>query len=460
MIRRNLNAGRGRIVIAALALMVGKVCWSAPTRVGNGDDGSDLEGSVEVREGVILEARDAAVALLRRMNTAGIAGLGLLLPEVESAKLYVARKDVAAASPSDQGSFHSDIRGHVYARTFAEPHASSRFFPIALKLDRDQMIALQIHEALHRSLDPSVREDESVVSHLTLAITSPEATHDEIAQSAKSVLPDETRSGQADAYPIPADARIRQPSTIGYSYRRFQGASPAQGPALFPVESMHVLQSYLYPFGSDRVPLGIGIEASFIGRSQRLQAGPLGLSARLRLWSGRGFDVGAYASAALNTLSNDELKNSPIGRDVATAGVVMAKDFNHGYVENSVSLSTSGKTREKIGAVDNTYEFGEVVQGTVRAGAKYSKLRIGGFADVILGDYFRVVTINDRIDSGRYRVFSGGPEVSWTEKDFAFGLSGRYLLDSTRNANFDYLGNILGQGAAQGSVTGNVSLFF
>jgi len=65
MIRWNLEAGRSRIAIAALALMIGKAGWSAPTRVGNGDDGSDLEGSVEVREGVILEAREAAVALLR-----------------------------------------------------------------------------------------------------------------------------------------------------------------------------------------------------------------------------------------------------------------------------------------------------------------------------------------------------------------------------------------------------------
>jgi hypothetical protein len=71
-----------------------------------------------------------------------------------------------------------------------------------------------------------------------------------------------------------------------------------------------------------------------------------------------------------------------------------------------------------------------------------------------------VRTYNDFWDSGRYRIFAGGPELSWVDESFIVSLNGRFLLDSTRNANFDYLGNIMANGAAQGSVGASVGYRF
>jgi len=76
----------------------------------------------------------------------------------------------------DEGPFHVNLMGKVYARTFPEPHAATRFFPAAAKLDSEQLQALHIHEALHRALPDSVREDEAVVSEITLAPSATAAT--------------------------------------------------------------------------------------------------------------------------------------------------------------------------------------------------------------------------------------------------------------------------------------------
>lgn len=452
----------------------------AVTKVGNGDDGSDLEEVAPIQEGRILEARQKAVVVLKSLNTPGIGGLGNLLPEVENTSLFLAKKDVNAALTEDQGSFHSDMRGFVYARTFAQSHAPTRFFPIAEKLEIEQLVALHIHEALHRALPASVKEKESVVSAITLAISSQGATHDRIQEVANREIPEFDRrlaSGPAlsapgealgagssltsstliERYPIPEDARIKQPSSFGYGYRQYHSSKEISA---FPVMDMHVIQSFLYPFGNDRTPLGLGIEASFIGRPHGGEAGPLSLSARMRLWSGRGFDIGSWGVVSLNTLSADELKHSPIGRDVTTLGLSMRKELSLLYVENLLSLTLDSDSRQKIGSIEYTYSFGKVVMAAVHTGVSVWRLKLGGYAEVYLADYFRVSGGAFPWDSGRYRIISGGPELAWISSGFSVALTGRFLLNATQDANFDYLGNIMGPGVSQGSLGGSVSFYF
>lgn len=53
------------------------------TKVGNGDDGADLEALTPITSGPIFEARQRAVETAKKLNVIGVPGLGLLIPELE-----------------------------------------------------------------------------------------------------------------------------------------------------------------------------------------------------------------------------------------------------------------------------------------------------------------------------------------------------------------------------------------
>ncbi|MBI3557122.1 MAG: hypothetical protein HY074_12735, partial [Deltaproteobacteria bacterium] len=347
--------GRNSWFVLAVAIMMPATLLGAAVKVGNGDDGTDLEGATSITSGKILESRAHAVELLNKLNTAGIPGLGSLLPELANSNLYLAKKDVAAL-PGDQSSFHTNMKGQVYARTFATPYAPTRYFPAAEGLDADQLVSLHIHEALHRSLPAKVREDESVVSRITLAITSPEASNDRIREAAAGLMPVEpTVAAQpmvlvAESRPqVPMPQRFEQPSNVGYLYRQFKDSST---PSSDSISKMHVIHSDLYAFGSSRTPLGLGLEASILKFGDSTLMGPLSISPRMRIWSRRGFDIGVFSTISLNTLSAQELKNSPFGRDVGTIGLSMRKESGLVYVENFLSWTTPGSSKQTIGKID------------------------------------------------------------------------------------------------------------
>lgn len=452
--------------------------YAAPTKVGNGDDGSDLEGFKEVTKGSIVESREEALKLLKGLNIPGVAGLGTLLPELESTKLYVTKKDVNAVETADAGAFHADMKGRVYARTFAEPHAATRFFPVAEKLDEDQLVALHVHEALHRSLPVSVREDEAVVAALTLSITSPGASFDSVNRAAIKHIPARDRLAQNDAlsassefvqnpatnistanrYPIPDSARVKNPSEFSYSYRSYKDPKRSSS---FKVDAMHVLRSDLYPFGTDEGPIGIGIEASFIQRPTQSLMGPLALSGRTRIWSGRGYDIGIWGVTSLNTLSNEELKNSQFGRDTYSLGLSMRKDMKVFSIENFLSYMLPGKSTQKIGSIDYTYDYGSVITVSTHPAVQIGPFRLGAFAEMNLGDHYRISGGSFDNDIGRYRLVSGGPELQIAfGNNMSAGLTGRFIIDATKDADFDLMGDLMGAGVAQGNVAGTFSIYF
>lgn len=452
---------------AIFLILLSSSSFAGVTKVGNGDEGSDLEGATEIKSGPLSDARNEAVKLLRTVNTPGVSGLGMLLPELQSSPLFLTKKDSTDLESTDQGAFHADMKGRVYARTFAEPHASTRFFPVAKNLDRDQLVALHVHEALHRSLPTSVREDESIVSGLTLAITAPGANFDSVDRAAKKWIPSADRgilespqetAPAPETYPIGKNAKVKNPSEFSYSYHRFR--KPKEY-SQFPVDSMHVIRSDLYPFGSDTFPLGIGIEASLINRPKNTLMGPLSLSARMKVWSSRGFDVGVWGVASLNMLSNDELKNSQFGRDTYSVGVSMRKDLEHFSVENFLGYTEDGESTSKIGNVDYLHEYGSIVTASTHPALLLGNFRLGGFLSIALGDYYRLSggAFND-YNPGRYRIISAGPEVQYRFGNVAVGVSGRFLVNATNDASFDTLGDLLGSGAAQGDVAATLSVSF
>ncbi len=480
--RKTWMACRSLALILSYAALFSPLAEASPARVGNGDDGADLEKLSKLESGPIMDARNRAVELVRKLNAAGVPGLGMLEPEISKSELFVASEDIPAHLEQDQGVFHSSMQGKVFARTLAEPHASTRFFPAAQRLESDQLVALHIHEALHRALPKAIREDEARVSALTLAITTPGATNDTVLASSQRWIPREvvpqtelqpasvgpgsiqgavaqSASAQSAAVPIAASARVRQPSLFSYEYRRFQ-STPDEGISALQVAGAHVLRSDLYPFGEGRSTLGIGLEGSLIQGADRTWMGPLGVSGRMQLWSGRGFDVGAWGLVTLNVLSAEELKNSALGRDATSIGLSMRKDLRFLTIENRVGYTLPGEATQKIGAVSYQHEFGAIVMASVSAAARIGNLRFGGFAELNLADEYRVTGGAFPFASGRYRLLSGGPRVSYETLDFVASVSGRLLLDATEGVNFDYLGNLLGQGAGQGAWMASVGVFF
>lgn len=464
-----------KLILALCALPL--IAWAGPSKVGNGDDGSDLEGFATITKGPIFESKKEAIKLVKGLNVPGVSGLGMLLPELESSKLMLTKKDVQAVEGADAGAFHADMKSRVYARTLPEPHAVTRFFPVAEKLDSDQLIALHIHEALHRALPASVRENESVVSTLTLSIASPGANFDSINRVATTQIPEEDRivrvapvvaagegpilngtSVAALDTPIPEGARIKNPSEFRYSYRRYQESKRETS---FPIDSMHVIGSDLYPFGDHRSALGIGIEASFVQRPDENLMGPLGLSGRGRLWSGRGFDVGYWGVVSLNTLSAEELKNSQFGRDTLSVGLSIRKDLKAFSIENFVGYTFAGSSTQSVGSVDYLYRYGGIITASVHPALVLGALRVGGFVEMNLGEDFAISGGSFENSIGRYRLVSGGPELQFfVDQNVAIGVTGRFVLDATKDADFDMLGNLMGPGVAQGNIAATLSVYF
>jgi hypothetical protein len=453
---------------------------SATTKVGNGDDGTDLEGFEEITSGPIVESRAKAVEHLKKLNVQGVPGLGLLIPEVEKAQLYMAKRDVQANLDEDQGAFHADFNGAVFARTMPEAYAPTRFFPASKKLSEEQLISLHIHEALHRSLPPSIKENENKVAQMTIAITSPGASHDRVKSAAVKHIPEElpvaSNNGiqvngvktlppvaqdatmTTNLYPVPEHARVKRPSVFGYTYQKFTGHHDTD---IMPVETMHSIQSHLYPFGGDTNPIGIGIEATVLKfEDEDTQLGPLGISARARLWSVRGFDIGAWGMVSLNTLSNEELKNSPYGRDLLTVGLSLRKDLKNFYVENLIGFTSPGEVKDKTGTQEYTYKYGSVVTASVKAGFRLSHFMAGGFGEIILSDNYSYTGPGYSDETGRYQIVGAGPDIGWEQDWWAMRVFGRFVVDSSKNADYTLLGNIMGKGSGQGSVGAQFSVVF
>jgi len=448
------------------------------TKVGNGDEGSDLEGAQRITKGPIVDSRSSALEHLLKLNTNGIRGLGQLLPELLHSPIYLASKNSRAKGGLDEGRFHANLSGWVYARTFSRPHATTRFFPIAKKLARNQLIALHIHEALHRCLPEKIREDESKVTLLTLSLTAPGASHDDVFRVAKQLMPtprnsrredgelfeneflDELPFSQATAMTSKTEVEhYERPSEFGYTFRFFQGTGGTQASGFPVIHSMHSIRSFLYPFGKGDHALGLGIEGSLLHTDQGTRSGPLGLSARIRVWTVRGFDIHAFGEFSLNTLSADELRNSLYGRDLATIGVSIQKRFDVGWIQNDLSYTAPGSSEETLGQITTNYEFGGVINVSVKGGLRLSDLHLGVFTDIYLSDFLKINEGPEvAINTGRYRIVSAGPEISYQSKRFTLGLWARFILDSTKNANFNFLGNIMGPGVSQGSIGATASI--
>ena len=462
---------------------------SGPTKVGNGDDGGDLEAGSRVTTGVLLETQREAAALLRGLQVQGIEGLGALIPETEKADLFLAEKDPStkALTTAESQAELSEVakaigaaEPYVYARTFAEPHAPTRFFPKALLLDRKNLVALHIHEALHRALPPEIREDEKAVSRITLAITAEGASRDRVQEVVRKELSTARAEAErvrslAHAATVPYNAsfvavsssppgpELKSPSSFGYGFRSFILPDPEK--SLAPLRGMHSLRSFLYPFGRGSEAFGVGIEFSYLQSQQEAYLGPVGLSGRMKLLTWRGFDVDASGAVRLHTVGSGELKDSPLGRDVAEVGLNLKRDEKWYMVENKLSITGGSKAEQKLGSIKYTHDYGSIVEAGIAAALRLPMvenggLEIGGSTQVLLAENTRVKGGAFEYETGRMRVVTAGPEVAWNQGGLRFWAHARFVIDSTKGASLDQLGDLMGHGVGQGSVATGLNFQF
>lgn len=196
--------------------------------------------------------------------------------------------------------------------------------------------------------------------------------------------------------------------------------------------------------------------------------GPLNLSARMRLATFDEFDMTGYASLALNTMATEEIKNSALGRDVTTVGMVLRRETNDFYLENGLSVTLEGDAQRKIDGLSYTYHYGKVIGAMVRAGGKKRGFEFGGFAEVLLADSLRIDGGDGSATSlmqkdgelGRFRIISLGPEFAYSKGLWRVATTARWVADSTPGASLDDLGDLMGRGVGQGFISLSASLRF
>jgi hypothetical protein len=411
-------------------VLVSFAAHSATVKIGNSNTGGDLEKLTPIVDGPIKEAQAAALELILKLNVAGIPGLGGLKSEIEKSDLFINAEDIKAIAQDDFRPDHLAPTGHVYARTMPETYAPTRFFPVALTLSKDQLVRLHIHEALHRALPEGLREDESIVVQMGLAMNSPDATYDSVLAESQRLIPAPTKeiSYKENLYP----------SQFSYGVRQFMGV----GDNLFSLKRAHLLRSYLYPFGSQNNTVGVGIDFQMIEKGSEFQSGPITLSARWNLLTRKLFTFDLFGSASLNTLSFQELKNSPYGRDIYEIGFTIRKEFDHVYFANSLSYKSGSLASQTIQFVTYNYDFGEVVEPSIHAGAIFGSFQGGIKMSMYLADRLSITGGSFSETKGRFRLVTIGPELSYKMGSFFVSGTGRFLLDSTTDANLSTMGMI------------------
>ena len=138
----------------------------------------------------------------------------------------------------------------------------------------------------------------------------------------------------------------------------------------------------------------------------------------------------------------------------------MKRDARHFYMENVLSYSGESSSKQTLGQIQYTHTYGAITAATVHMGGRYAGVECGGFAEAALADPYRVQGGAFQTDSGRYRIITAGPELAYSQGPLRAAVSARWVVDATNNASLDDLGDMMGQGLGQGSVTSSLSYKF
>lgn len=452
----------------------------AGTVVGNGDDGSDLEQLEKIDSGILETTRQQALALVEKLNLNGVPHLGNLNNEIAKADMYLVQQNAPHSKDFDKGLEVSQDGRFVYARTIARPYSATRFFPAALLLSEQQLVRLHIHEALHRALPESIRENESAVSEITLAITEPNASFDSIrtktvatvdryqpvqvaGQPGMMMVPQGSSSRYLDEEPPPTE-RLKNPSFFRYSFQSHSNKEDnVFGSVGIPVNSMHRIDSFLHPFGRGPHAVGMGLSFSYLTLPNKSYLGPVQISLRYLLATWRQFDVDLWAEQGLFTLSQAELKNLPNSRDTTTVGISMRRDADWFYSENFFSVTLPSRAQTAFAGTTYNYDYKSIFDISVSFGARVKRVWLGARGDLLLSNGFEVTDdkgVWPTSPAERIRIVRVGPEVGFRLENLVFRAYAQQVIDGTPGYNLDSIANIMGHGAGQGYVGSSLSLQF
>lgn len=442
-------------------------------KVGNGNDGRDLEGLTLIDKGVFIDTQVQAVKRLKQLQVDSIANLEMLTPEVEKAELYLASSDVIQTESERES--HQDIvgenSGKVFARTMPEAGAPTRFFPISMTLSQDQLVALHIHEALHRALPVSVRENESVVADINKAIMDPSAQHDTVKNATMKSL----KQGQSEAqlasleeHPLsslsnrammpPLDSR---PHISGSSLKIANQVFNSPANDLGAYQNMTVLSIQL---GLNQLPQQIllaGLDLSYLKRKETTISGPIRLSAFTEFPTRSSFNLklGAYVSA--NSAADEEFKSSIMGRDLTTAyGQISYKGSKNIYFDLDLALSGEARMDQKIGQIKYKHQYGALRTLGIRFGFAGKSFDAGFATDYTMLSNYKVDGGAFHLETGPLRVVKMGPELGYRWMNYEVNASYMPVLNASKDLTLEYMGDIFGTGAGQGGYKFSLSYLF
>lgn len=467
-----------RILFApcALALLTSQAgATDSVTKVGNGDDGTDLEALTPIQSGPIFESRARAVEALKKLNVVGVPGFGLLLPEVERTDLMMAAQDSRPVGEQSGSLEISEDQRLVYARTFAEPYAATRFFPAAQKLTQDQLVALHIHEALHRALPADIRGNEDTVMHLTMAMTSPGASFDRVRKVAGLYIKspeaqDVTTARRVATAALSAkreDVVIppRSRTWLGYEFDSFSyeklsmsgsgmqhglsvSTSLAGFKAIGPIAVEPVFRARIKTLVNSEAKSHIGASSYELqGRvpfEDRVFAGPL-----LR-FTARALDDSGSASR---------------DRDIFTIGGFYRSENESTYIDSSLTLSLAGGVENG----SEKTEYGAIYSLAAHSGLKLGRFRAGGIGELHLSDGKETKTRNywnygsfSEASTGKqapFRLLVLGPELGFVTERFQVKAYGKWIMNETL-ASLNDLGDPMDRGSDRGGFGSSLSMSF
>jgi hypothetical protein len=435
---------------------------AGPTKVGNGDDGADLEGFELITNGPLIESKNLALHLLMKLNTKGILGLGNLVPELENSKIYMTSKDVSSKKLEEMGAYHSGMEGLIYARTFAHAYAATRFFPAALKLNQNQLMALHIHEALHRALPEKISEDEKIVTKLTLAIISPDQTTDNIQDAVKETIPE-----LFVIHPevvINKNSKLQSPSFLDISYSKWTSSKRNFSNGFnTPLDHSYNVGAEFYPFGSERAATGFGLNTEYIfTKRNENYFGPLELTIRHLLWTERGYDFEFKAGANLMSASNSKVIDSAFGRDVYILSLTANKVSDFYKIKLEANFQGPSSFTRNFNSLSNHYEIGTLLDINGSILIPYQKFEFGGTANLYSLSSLKVnLDSIELLNKDRDQYFQAGFISKFKYLNYiTFYLNADYLFNSNHNASEDYLRDLFGNSMGQWKLTTGASMLF
>jgi hypothetical protein len=467
------------VIALSLAPQLASLANATTTKVGNGDDGADLEALKPITSGPIFTSRTKAVETLKKLSVMGVPGLGLLIPEVERTDLLLASKDVHPTGEQSGSLEISEDNQLVYARTFAEPYAATRFFPSAQTLTSDQLVALHIHEALHRALPANIRENENIVMHLTMAMTSPGASFDRTKSVAALYIQPETRNVAQAPAPVtaPAEATLsanqkivlppKSRTQFGYGVDFFSNwrYTVSGNQRLHGFELATSLGGYRKIASQTVEPVFRARVKLTDERAPTSFVGPSSLELQGRIPVSDDTQVAPFLRFTAKSLDASVSVPAP-ERDIISLGAMYNYESSRSYVDGTLNYSlpsSSSWGNEYDGS--HTTKYNSILTVGTHSGFKFGIWNVGGIAELHASQGYKNTNDNPGYSTysesrrDAFRLLVLGPEIGFTTKRFKFRAYGKWVMNDT-NANLTSLADVMDRGADWGSMGSSLSMLF